>query len=107
MAVKRVFQSRIARLSLALTIIAVSGWAFAPYVLYRVAPVAFVNAPLIRVTSPIPGRLTDEMPSKGDFPDRRVAVTLVEARSPTIAPFLISSDNALWPREIANSQFVS
>ncbi len=81
MSIERVLRSRLARLSLALALIAVSVWAFAPYVLYRVAPSAFVNTTLIRITSPIAGRLTDELPRKGAFPDHGVSVTVVESTS--------------------------
>ena len=88
MSIGRLLRSRIARLTLALSLIAISGWAFLPYVLYRVAPSAFINATLIRVTSPISGRLADKLPRKGDFPDYRTPVTLVEALSPGQGPLL-------------------
>ena len=43
---------------LALALIALGAWAFLPHVVYRIAPTAFVNAELVRVTAPIAGRLS-------------------------------------------------
>ena len=60
-------RSRKARLLLAALLIAVSVWAFLPYMTSRVASSAFVNAELMRVTAPIAGRLSDKLPHKGDF----------------------------------------
>jgi multidrug resistance efflux pump len=58
---------------LALSLISAGAWASFPYLLYRVAPSAFVNAELVRVTAPIGGRLTTDLPGKGYYieePDR-------------------------------------
>ena len=60
-------RSRAARLGLATLFIAVSVWAFVPYVTYRIAPSAFINAELMRVTAPIAGKLTQDLPRKGRF----------------------------------------
>jgi multidrug resistance efflux pump len=54
---------------------------FLPYVGYRISSSAFVNAELVRVTAPIAGRLTREIPRKGDFIDQPAAVTLIESLS--------------------------
>jgi multidrug resistance efflux pump len=75
-------RSRIVRVALALTLIALGAWAFLPYVTYRIAPSAFVNAELLRVAAPIAGRLTQDLPQKGAFVDRPVTVSLIESRSP-------------------------
>ena len=67
------------RLMLAALLIALSGWAFLPYVGYRIASSAFVNAELVRVTAPISGRLTRDLPQKGDFIEKPATVTLIKA----------------------------
>jgi hypothetical protein len=64
---QRLVRSRVARLGLAVALIALSAWAFIPYVGYRISSSAFVNAELVRVTAPIAGRLTRDIPRKGDF----------------------------------------
>jgi len=69
------------RVSLASTLLLFSGWAFFPHIAYRIAPVAFVNAELMRVTAPIPGRLTRDLPRKGDTIDNVTTVNLVDALS--------------------------
>ena len=68
---QRLVRSRIARLGLAFALIAVSAWAFLPYVSYRIASSAFVNSELVRVTAPIAGRLSRDLPRKGDFIGQR------------------------------------
>jgi hypothetical protein len=79
---QRFVRSRPVRLALALFLVGVGAWAFFPYVAYRVAPSAFVNAELVRVAAPISGRLTRNLPSKGDFINEAVNVPLIEALSP-------------------------
>jgi biotin carboxyl carrier protein len=75
-------RSRAARLMLAATLIAASAWAFLPYINYRIASSAFVNAELMRVAAPFAGELTSNLPRKGDFIDHSASVSLVEARAP-------------------------
>ena len=70
------------RVSLAGTLLVLSGWAFFPHIAYRIAPVAFVNAELMRVTAPIPGRLAQDLPRKGDTIDRSMTVNLIDTLSP-------------------------
>src|ERR1700731_4620698 len=79
--IHHVFRSRLVRLSLAVALIALSAWAFLPYVGYRITTSAFVNAELVRVTAPIAGRLTRDLPRKGDFIEHPAAVTLIETLS--------------------------
>lgn len=88
MNLEQLMRNRIARLTLAVTLIVLSLWAFTPYMIYRVAPSAFVNSSLIRVTAPIPGRLAQTLPEKGDFLAQAVNLTLIEARSPDQRQFL-------------------
>jgi biotin carboxyl carrier protein len=52
-----------------------------PHVSYRIASSAFVNAELVRVTAPIAGHLTRNLPRKGDFIEKNKAVTLIESLS--------------------------
>jgi multidrug efflux pump subunit AcrA (membrane-fusion protein) len=78
---QRFIRSRLVRLSLAAALIALSAWAFLPYVGYRISTSAFVNAELVRVTAPIAGRLTRDLPRKGDFIEQPAVVTLIETLS--------------------------
>jgi len=75
-------RSRRVRIGLALTLIASGAWALMPYLTYRVAPSAFVNAEMLRVAAPIAGRLTQDLPRKGDFFAQPVTVRLINSLSP-------------------------
>lgn len=75
-------RSRRARLLLAFALLALSTWAFLPHVAYRIAPTAYVNAELVRVTAPMAGRLARDLPRKGDMIDRTITVNLTETLSP-------------------------
>lgn len=86
--VERLVRSRRARLFLAMTLIGVSAWAFFPHVAYRIAPTAFVNAELVRVAAPMAGRLSRDLPRKGDIIDRTITVNLTETLSPDRRHFL-------------------
>lgn len=79
---QRFIRSRTARVGLALILIALGAWSFVPYVTYRIAPSAFVNAELLRVAAPIAGRLAQNLPHKGDFVEQSVTVSLVKSLSP-------------------------
>jgi len=80
--VERFIRSRAVRRALALGIIALGGWALLPYVTYRIASSAFVNAELVRVAAPIAGQLSPSLPRKGDYFQHARSIPLVEARSP-------------------------
>ncbi len=79
--VERLVRSRMVRLALALVLIVVGVWTFLPHVVYRIAPTAFVNAELVRVTAPIAGRLSADLPRKGEIIDHSITVNLVKALS--------------------------
>jgi hypothetical protein len=79
---QRFVRNRMVRLGLAFSLIALSVWAFLPYVSYRISSSAFVNAELQRVTAPIAGRLTSDLPHRGNFIERSTAMTLIKALSP-------------------------
>ena len=70
------------RLALGFALLGASAWAFAPYLAYRVATSAFVNAELVRVTAPIAGRLSGELPHKGDVINPSTAAALIKSLSP-------------------------
>jgi len=55
--------------------------AFIPFIAYKVAPTAYVNAELIRITAPINGQLTQELPRKGDFIDAPTAARLIQSNN--------------------------
>jgi multidrug resistance efflux pump len=80
--VERLVRSRRARLLLAITLIGVSAWAFFPHVAYRIAPTAFVNSELVRVAAPMAGRLSRDLPRKGDIIERTISMNLTETLSP-------------------------
>jgi len=80
--VERLVRSRLIRLLLALVLIVVGIWAFLPHIAYRVASSAFVNAELVRVTAPIAGRLSRDLPRKGDIIEHSITVNLIETLSP-------------------------
>ncbi len=80
--VERFVRSRLVRLSLASVILAVSAWAFLPYLNSRIASSAFVNAELMRITAPFAGRLAQDLPPKGDFIAQATTINLVQALSP-------------------------
>jgi len=81
-AVGRLIHSRAVRLLLASVLIVVGVWAFLPHIAYRVASSAFVNAELVRVTAPIAGRLSSDLPRKGDIIEHSITVNLIETLSP-------------------------
>jgi hypothetical protein len=80
--IERTVRNRVVRLSLATVLLAVSAWAFSPYVGSRVGSSAFVNAELMRVTSPFSGRLMSDLPRRGEYIAQARTVTLVEALAP-------------------------
>lgn len=79
--VEAIIRNRVARVLLALALILVGAWAFLPHLAYRIAPTAFVNSELVRVTAPIAGRLSPDLPRRGEIIDRSMTVNLVEALS--------------------------
>jgi multidrug resistance efflux pump len=79
MSVEKLVRSRLARIALACGLIAIGTWEFLPYLTHRVASSAFVNAEIVRVTAPIRGRLSAEIPGKGAYIEDDAAITLVEA----------------------------
>lgn len=56
-----------------------SVWSLAPFISYRVSSSAFVNAEIRRVTAPIAGQLTSELPGKGEFIAHPAKLTLIKS----------------------------
>src|SRR5262245_9672495 len=77
---QRFVRNRMARLGLAVGLIALSLWAFLPYVGYRIASSAFVNSELVRVAAPIAGQLSRDLPRQGAYIGQSTDVPLVETR---------------------------
>jgi multidrug resistance efflux pump len=100
--VERLVRSRYARLLLAITLIGVGAWAFFPHVAYRIAPTAFVNAELVRVAAPMAGRLSRDLPRKGDIIDHTVTVNLTETLSPDRRHFLDLEQQSTAAKENAD-----
>jgi multidrug resistance efflux pump len=80
--VERAVHSRVVRVSFATTLIASSIWAFGPHLSSRVSSSAFVNSEILRVSSPIAGRLTQNLPARGSFIAESNPVDLVEVLAP-------------------------
>ena len=100
--VEALVRSRRARLVLALTLLVLAGWALLPHLAYRIAPSAFVNAELVRVTAPMAGRLANDLPRKGDMIDRSITVNLTETLAPDRRHLWISNSKARSPRIVPN-----
>ncbi len=66
---------------MALVLIGLCIWAFAPYITYRVSSSAFINARIMRVTAPIPGYLSNDLPRKGKFIEYPSKLTLIQSYS--------------------------
>ena len=79
---ERLVRSRWARIALAGGLLGAGLYAFLPYLTHRVASSAFVNAEIVRVTAPIPGRLAADLPVKGAFIEKETPILLVEALVP-------------------------
>jgi len=77
--IRSVIGMRRVRIGLALLLIGLSVWAFAPYVAYRVSSSAFINAEMMRVTAPISGYLAQDIPHKGKFIDQPSRMTLIQS----------------------------
>lgn len=73
--------ARSVRVALAIAIIGLSVWAFSPYIAYRVASSAFVNAEIMRIAAPIPGYLASDLPQKGQVIRQPSKVVLVRSYS--------------------------
>jgi hypothetical protein len=100
--VERLVRSRRARLLLAITLIGIGAWTFIPHVAYRIAPTAFVNAELVRVAAPMAGRLSRDLPRKGDIIEQAVTVNLTETLSPDRRHFLDLEEQMTVAKERAN-----
>lgn len=81
MSIRSFIGARWARLALALVLIGVGIWAFAPYVAYRVSSSAFINAEMMRVTAPISGYLSQDLPPKGKVISQPKQITLIKSYS--------------------------
>ena len=77
--IRSIFSTRRVRIVSAVLLIGLSIWALAPYIAYRVSSSAFINAEMMRVTAPISGYLSSELPHKGEFVDRASKLTLIKS----------------------------
>ncbi|OYQ31290.1 hypothetical protein CHU93_04420 [Sandarakinorhabdus cyanobacteriorum] len=68
------------RVAVATSMAALGLWAFAPYVTTEVGGEAFVNAPIIRMASPIPGIVATDLPPPGSAITTSRTARLVTAR---------------------------
>lgn len=79
---ERLVRSNVARVILATGLLAAGLWAFVPYLTYRVASSAFVNAEIVRITAPIRGQLSTSLPAKGAFIDKETSILLIKTLVP-------------------------
>ena len=92
-----IVRSRRARLAVAVSLAATGVWAFAPYLANDIAAQAYVNAPRVRITSPIAGAASNSLPEPGSYVAASRKVRLVMARSLDSDPLgaLLGQDAAL------------
>ena len=79
--IETIIRSRAARIGLAVGLMAFGISAFIPFIAYKVAPTAYVNAELIRITAPINGQLTQDLPHKGDYISAPTAARLIQSNT--------------------------
>lgn len=77
---EQLIRSNQVRVAVATTMAALGLWAFAPYVTSEVGGEAFVNAPLIRMASPIAGIVASDLPPAGTAITTSRTARLVAAR---------------------------
>jgi multidrug resistance efflux pump len=78
--IETLIRSNRLRLALATGMAALGLWAFAPYVTSEVGGEAYVNAPIIRMASPIPGIVAADLPPPGTAIAAPRTARLVTAR---------------------------
>ncbi|WP_353200886.1 HlyD family efflux transporter periplasmic adaptor subunit [Sandarakinorhabdus sp.] len=78
--IETLIRSNRLRLALATGMAALGLWAFAPYVTSEVGGEAYVNAPIIRMASPIPGIVAADLPPPGTAIAATRTARLVTAR---------------------------
>jgi multidrug resistance efflux pump len=78
---EELIRSRAVRIGLAISLISFGAWAFVPYLTYKVAPTAYVNAELVRITAPINGQLSQDLPRKGDFIEISTKTRLIQSNT--------------------------
>lgn len=79
---EKLFRLRAPRIVFAFVLVAVGVWGFAPYVFRSVASSAYVNAELMRVSTPVAGVLTEGLPREGAYLTKATSLQLVTARAP-------------------------
>ncbi len=79
---EQVFKSRTLRAVIAAGLVAFGLWGFAPYVFKDVASSAYVNAELMRVSTPVAGVLSTRLPASGSYLRQEQRLHLVTARTP-------------------------
>jgi multidrug resistance efflux pump len=100
--VERVIRSRRVRLLLAITLIGISAWTFFPHFAFRIASTAFVNAELVRIAAPMAGRLSRDLPRKGEIVEHAITVNLTETVSPDRRHFLDLEQQSTAAHDRAN-----
>lgn len=84
--IETILRSNRLRVALAVSMAALGLWAFAPYVISEVGGEAHVNAPIIRMASPIAGVAASDLPPPGTAIATARTARLVVARSVDAGP---------------------
>ena len=102
--VRTIISARPTRIVSGLVLIALSIWVFAPYVAYHVSSSAFINAEMMRVTAPISGYLSRDLPRKGKFIDHPERLALIKPVRPIAGICSTSRGNSPAPRDRRSSR---
>jgi multidrug resistance efflux pump len=67
------------RIAVAILLVGLGLWAFAPFAAYRISSSAFINSEVMRITAPIPGYLSNDLPQKGKYIGAPETLTLIKS----------------------------
>lgn len=95
-----ILKHRTTRVVLAAALLAAGLYSFLPYLTHHVTTAAFVNAELVRVTAPIGGTVTGDVPAEGAFFDAPRRLSLIEAVAPDRRPLLTLEQQLAADRQL-------
>lgn len=100
-----VARSRGARIALAVSLVALGGMGFMPYVFNTISTQAEINAPLIRLTAPVDGTVAD-LPESGAYFAKPAEIKLLELSQDTgaVADLKAQAEIAQAQMELAKRQ---
>ena len=77
--VRSTIGARSVRVTLAIGLVGLGLWAYAPFAAYRISSSAFINSEVVRITAPIPGYLSSDLPQKGKYIETPQTLTLIRS----------------------------